>query len=385
MKKIGFLDRRVGSIGMSFAVLLGVLVPGLVPMAVSADVLQSRSVAMTSTSADASGVNYTISFTAAHTFGSVIVDFCSDSPLRGETCTAPTGFNAASATVAFPTNGIGTVSTGSTPLATTAAHVVALGTSSGSAAATVMTLTGVHNPTAAGALYARVYTYASNSPDYTSLTAPGTTADDGGLATSITQAIGVTAAVRETLVFCVSGVAPGPTCGTTGAVVTDPSLNLGEGSPKALDSTHVSTGTNYSQISTNAAHGVVVNLKNGNACGGLKLAAATGCDIPAAGDTAVAIAFGTAKFGVKLGTEVVGGSGSLTYDATYSDATNYGMGYTTATPGTGVSSDYGDTLYSATGPVNNIGVPMTFAAAISNDTPAGNYSASMNLIATGTY
>lgn len=54
--------------------------------------------------------------------------------------------------------------------------------------------------------------------------------------------------------------------------------------------------------------------------------------------------------------------------------------------GTGVTSPYGDPIYNTNDAPVNVGkTNLTFGANISNVTPAGNYSASMSLIATGKF
>jgi hypothetical protein len=53
---------------------------------------------------------------------------------------------------------------------------------------------------------------------------------------------------------------------------------------------------------------------------------------------------------------------------------------------TGVTSTYGDPILNTAGaPANNQNMPLTFAASINNNTPAGDYSATLGLIASGTY
>lgn len=399
MKSIRLFDRRVGSVGASVALVLGILVPGLIPMSASAATLSSRSIAMSSSVADAAGAEYNINFTTTTTADEAfVVDFCTNSPFEKDTCTAPSGFSLSGATVTVPTNGIGTV----TSTATSGNHLEITGTSTNSAStATVINVAGVHNPTATGVVYARIYSYPTATTGYTGTdgTTPGTYTDFGGVAVDYTEGIGVTAAVREKLIFCVSKADPTQlaSCDETnsGVGITDPSLTLGQGSvgSQALDSGHVSTGTNYSQISTNASGGAVVNIKNSNSCGGLHRTSqtdTTNCEIAPAGITATAIAAGQALFGVQLGTPAgttSNNSGTIAKDSNYSDAdtTKFGMGYV-AGNASGVSSTYGDPLYTTSGaPANNMTVPMTFGASVSNDTPAGIYTATINLIATGTF
>lgn len=52
----------------------------------------------------------------------------------------------------------------------------------------------------------------------------------------------------------------------------------------------------------------------------------------------------------------------------------------------GVTSPFGDRfLETAEAPANNKNMALTFGVAASNNTPAGNYSADLSLIAVGTF
>jgi hypothetical protein len=154
-------------------------------------------------------------------------------------------------------------------------------------------------------------------------------------------------------------------------------MELGEGTPKALDASATSTGIIYNQLSTNAIGGATVKMKTNNDCGGLKRAGASVCDIAPVATSTDAIAPGTAKFGLK-----VTGAG-FTVAANY-NGSNYGFNYA-GDDSTGVTSAYGDTVYSSAGPVDDEEATMNFAASINSTTPAGKYQASLNLIATGTF
>lgn len=382
MKSIRFLDRRLGYSLASVGMMLGIIAPTVVPSFASAAQLTSRSIEMSSSAKDDSNVTYAITFTPSATFRQVVVDFCSESPLYLDACTLPAGFTITSPTPTYTTTGGGAVSGLATPTAAfsgTALKVDAT-SDSGDNNAKVLTITGVHNPTNAGQFYARIYTYDSahaSTGGYTSATDLGTYVDEGGIALEATDSIGVQAAVRETLTFCAAGA----TITDCASVSQAPNITLGQGSPLALDADTQSTGQVFTQLSTNAAHGAVVNMKNSNTCGGLKLndPAVSTCDIPPVGSGLSAVASGTAMFGMKAGAAT-----GITVAADYADATQFGMDYD---PGntTGVTSPYGDKIYSSDGPINGANVPLTFAASISNDTPAGHYSASLNLVATGTY
>lgn len=386
MTSLKSFNHRVGSLFAVAALLLATVTPGLVPAFASAAQVTNRSVELSSSSAKATGVNYTINFTSVSAAGAIVFDFCQDSPLIGATCTAPVGFDVSAATV-----GGGNFVKG-TGAANSASTIFVTGTVAAASPITV-TLTGVTNPTNTGALYVRMLTYTdgTGAAAYTS-TAPGTYIDNGSAAASITDTVGVSAAVLESMTFCVSGsLVTTDNCGT----VTAPTLKLGEvvtGSVLALDSAHVSTGNIYSQISTNASNGAVVNLKSSTSCGGMKRVEATGCDIAPAGTGDITA--GQAKFGVKVAAAADPNSGTNstgTYEIAnasttpYYSASIFKLNYV-AGDASGITSAYGDPILDTnSAPVNNKNVQLTFGASAANNTPAGTYSTDLSLIATGKF
>ena len=130
-------------------------------------------------------------------------------------------------------------------------------------------------------------------------------------------------------------------------------------------------------------------LQTTNNCGGLSLDGGVTCAIPAVntscsgGCSASAISAGTAGFGLC----VLAGSANTAAIAPYNGAScgsgvNYGLDDVTATS---VRSAFGSPLFSGTGPLNQEGDTLTFAATISNLTPAGIYTGQYTLVATGTF
>ena len=255
-------------------------------------------------------------------------------------------------------------------------------------------ISGITNPTASGPLYARIATFdtAENAALYTSATPGDGKLDDGGAAISITDTIGVSGAVLETLTFCVAGEdITNPTCSGFDA----PVLKLGEpidgdAQNVALTDGAVSTGDLYTLLSTNASTGAVVSLKSSAlGCGGLKRAnAPTACDIAPALKTG--IANGEAKFGVmtsastNLEDGVSEGIFQAYPDSGYNDTT-YALNFA-ENDATGVTSVFGDLFLDTGGlPANGKKMKLTFGASIGNNTPAGLYSTDLSLIATGRF
>jgi|GEM_PF-299310 len=407
MQKRRLFDSRIGYLVASVGALFGVAAPAAIPAFASAATLTSRSVAL-STSEKGATADYKVTFTPTATFDYVVIDWCDSStgPIPGDDCTAPaglkmkTGVTLGSTSPDAPTNLSGTPSLVVADEATEY-HTVLEATPTTATSPVSFTLKGVTNPSATGTFYARIYTYTTaqysdEDNGWTSPTAIGETTDTGGAALAINDTVGVTAAVREKLQFCVAGDndSAGPTAGCADIASHPASLNLGEGTGdlKALDNEHVSTGVDWAQISTNAVHGAVVNLKSSTTgCGGLVLTGTSTCGIQASGandDSNASLAAGKGLFGVKVGTAVDASAGTLvgTLDPAGSyGSSDYFMDYVSG-DGTGVTGPYGSPLLNTnSAPASNVNVPLTFGASVSPTTPAGKYSATLTLIATGTF
>lgn len=346
---------------MAFAVVVAAIAPGLTAF-VSADQLATRSITLSSAAAGTTGVSYDVNFTAVKAADTITIDFC-DSPVIGTACNGVTGFTAVGAGVS--------TNTPSFTLGThTATQVTATGTIT--PGAVHLELEGITNPSTASNVYARITT-----------TNGGSAADEGSVALAFTDKIGVSAAVQESMAFCVSKTAIGADC----SGVVAPSVQLGEetagaGSPRALVAGTVSKASIYSQISTNAANGAVVNLKsNATGCGGLLIAGDPGkCYIAPASS---GIDGTTALFGVKVTGTTQSASGIFQPVGGY--GTDYHMGWVLG-DATGVTGTYGDEVLNTNNkPANNQNATLEFGATITNSTPAGLYSADLSLIATGKF
>jgi len=385
MKFLSIFKHQGVTVVAAFALLLAVVVPAIA----SAAQLTERSIALSNSSAAATDVTYKVNFKAVSAAGAFVVNFCSNTPVIGQPCTAPVGFDLV--TPASVTSGFTTVSalTDNTLLVEgpiTAGQNVSVDVS------------GIKNPTTAGPLYARIVTY--TTPELAGDYLPGQTeaqrvgsVDDGGAAISITNSIGVAGAVLETMTFCISGAVIAKDC--VGAGASAPVIQLGEtvGDAIALIPTAISTGSIYTQISTNAVNGATISLKSSAAsCGGLVRAGApSSCDIkPTIADDLVA---GEARFGVKT-TDSTDSAGVDPADAVGALVPASGSSYNKATfafnyvggNATGVTSTFGDAfLDTANAPANNKNMQLIFGASIANDTPAGLYSTNLSLIATGKF
>ena len=379
-----FTDRRLRTFTVALGLAISLLAPTFLNSYASAAQVTQRSINPSTSAKSATNVTYAVNFTSSSTgaAGAFVVEFCSNSPFVNSACTAPAGFDAS--TAASTTSGFTDV-TGATNRITVAGTIAA-------STAISVNVTGITNPSVTGAFYARIVTYdtKAHALAYTSANVDAGAAhiDDGSAAVSINDTIGVTAAVLETMTFCVGKTVINNNCDLTGN--SQPTIALGEpvGTVIALSPTAVSTGTVFTQISTNAANGAIVSMKSSaTGCGGLKRSGyPAACDIAPAQNTDITA--GQAKFGVKTAASTTGTNGGGIFEpvtGSYYSNSAYGLKYT-AGDASGITSPYGDPFLDTAGaPANNINMQLTFGASITNNTPAGNYSTNINLIATGKF
>lgn len=397
-------------VGIAVELVLAILMTALpfgLGSASAAGQLTSRSITMsdsgpsggTITSGEGDGLNvvYKVTFSAASsaTVGGIVIEFCTNSPLVFDTCTAPTGFSNNNSTLSI--NNQTNLGAGAFAVSTTAttqlANKVTLTratptTPTGSSSFELGngTTNGITNPTAIGTFYARVYTYATSANANGHIVAANSAQqlasgviDNGGVALAIASVIQITARVQENIIFCVSAAAPSANCGGQ----TTPKIDLGHGSTaKIIDSSAIDTGTVYTQLSTNAATGATVRMRNNTASGGLETPG--GSSIPpvnAGASTAPSSAMvaGTAAFGLTVATAT-----GVTPAAPYANVTANYYGNDTTSANSAITT-YGSTVLSSSGPVSNVNNLWTFAATASNTSAAGVYSANISVIATGTF
>lgn len=389
MSQAGILRKINGQrVYYATAVLAMLLLAVAFSALVSGATLNARSITLSSasTNAPASSVQYQVQFTPA-TAGAeaLVIEFCTNSPLVGQACTAEAGTVPSVTNVATDTDGTAIVagSTGGNKI-----------TATKTMAATQQTIDfeDITNPTADGVVYARILTFATSgaAEAYTSGT-PGAFVDSGSVAMSFHDTISVSGTVLETMTFCVSGAAISENCSDLEA----PTVVLGEETApssgiRALQAGTVSEGELFTQINTNAAGGVVVHLKSSAPCGGLVLAGTATCPITAAGTGVGADVDGTqARFGVKTAASPTT-TGTNPVGTLQAVATNYGSSAFTLNYDeeneTGVTSPFGDPFLNTNGlPATGQNLALTFAAAVTNATPAGTYSTDLSMIAVGTF
>ena len=379
MQSIKTVTRYI--VALVLAMLL--LSPSLINNSALASLVSERSITMSSSSVSATNVKYKIDFVAVGQAGAITIDFCKNSPVFGQDCDALPGFSVDDATTSTPGFSIHSAANN---------RLVINGAVTESSQVTVE-IEGVNNPSQSGTFYARIATYdtainAANAP--VGELGDGSI-DEGGIAMAITPTIGVSGVVPETMTFCVSAEPISANCNS----VEPPTLRLGEDIGNgiiALVPGQLSEGDIYTQLSTNAINGGVIRLKsNAVDCGGLiRAGAPTACDIGPAGSSGIQENSGQALFGVKTA-EATDSTGVDTLgqlrpaEGSIYNNDNFALNFV-AGNGSGVTSTYGDPFLDTAGaPVNNKNMRLTFGVYVTNDTPAGDYSAQIGLIATGRF
>lgn len=378
--------QKLRIIPLFFSLLAGVacLAVTMLPVTVSADQLQQRSVELSSASVSAEGVTYRVGFTARNDAGAFVIDFCRNTPLIGQACEAPNGLsvsNVASNTAGFTASSAG--SSGTTIIVTGAIS---------EGAEIKVALAGITNPSVEGQLYARIITYemAAQAQAYTAEDIGSGVVDSGSVAVAITPTIGVMGQVAETVTFCVSATEIGAQC----ANATPPNVRLGEkisanSDEVALVPNVINESALYTQVTTNALYGVVVRLKSSATdCGGLIRAESGTCDIKPAVTTGLSAKANTALFGVKVASLADTGEANGAFQAAagspYRDD-QFKINYQAYNQG-GVTGPFGDPFLDTNGaPASGKNLKLTFGATIGTDTPAGTYSTSLTMIAVGKF
>jgi hypothetical protein len=343
-----------------------------------ADQVTIRSIKMSDSIASDTGVKYSASFNISNAYGgnmkSYIIDFCQESPLPGDICTAPAGLDFSSAVASGGDTSTWTI-------ATTASQIKAsdpTGIAGGSNV--TLELSGVTNSSVVGTFYARIYTFNNDTfGTYSGPTAPGNYVDFGGDALSTSNTLALNAYVQEEITFCVSGALMGNGCSGE----TPANLVIGHGIPPIVDGSQVDTAAAYMQTTTNASNGAAIRMKSSNNCGGLSSDGGLTCPVPPAGNSAITFNPGTADFGANVAPSS-GGIGVVTPTSPYNQNTSNKFAMV-MTPGTGVTSTYGSQIADSGTGCSNVNNAIIFAAAASNITAADTYNATLELIATGTY
>ena len=390
----------------ALAFILSIAIPNLfINYASAYGQVTTRFVQLSSSATSATAVTYNVGFTTA-TAGAiegVVVDFCQNDPIIGDTCTAP---NSPFTVGATPTTG--STFTGLNPTTASSWTIASLNsgrtfimsdasasTSISASTAITFTITNVTNPGGtAGSFYARILTYTTpgGATGY-SATSVGTPTDAGGVALSTTAQITITSKVQEQLTFCVyTSAADAGACTGTGTAVTLGNTNgvLSTAGP------YVDINTKY-DIQTNALHGVAIRFTGTVPTSGSSvIESSTLSGTGAAAATAYSSTAGSPQFG--LCTWASGGTtANLTPASPYNSANCNTTSQTAGTASTGgagtatfgfnianASSTYGEILANAVAGSYAIG-QMAFIGNIGTTNTAGIYTNTLTFIATGSF
>lgn len=320
--------------------------------------IMGRSVTISNSVGDASGVSYALSTTSALPTTSVVksveIKFCT--ALTGG-CVAPAGFSALLSTLASQPTGLGAASGWTVNAATQGSlRIVNASNSTASSGLVSIDWNNAHNPTATNTTFYGIITTYSDSGWSTAI-------DSGSVALSTATQIQVSLKVDESLSFCAGTSITGQDCSTIAGNL----VNLGSGSI-----TNTVTGTSVLAASTNANSGYSISITGNTLTSGLNTIPAL-----ASGSSSVK---GSKQFGLNLASAntipAVGaaksGAGTAIVDPNYATNDNFRF----------VS---GDTVASSVGPTNVNAFTVGYIANIDGITPAGAYTSNLTYTATSNF
>lgn len=384
---------------LTAAMAVSSLVPVVLFGRADAGIPTNRKITLETSQAAATNVTYSVSFVtaqegAASNIGSMVIDFCDETPIIGDTCTAPTDFDINEANLVLA-NQVG-ITDWQIDADTTTNTLVLTRTGGAASVNNGVTVSldlgdgtdGVTNPSLGNyTFYARILTFATvdGGQDYASDT-PGTYVDAGGIALSTANQLKITTKVQERLTFCLYADA---TCDaeveTTGAARTT-EIYLGD-TNHVLDPAHnyVNNSARFN-IATNATGDAVVYMK------GATLTNSASDTITAMGS---AVDNDSTEGSEEFGMCAWQSSGSgLTIQAPYNDTTNNCDSTTEGMDGdasayfafddTATASASGDHLATKVAGTTST-ARLAFLGNIAWETEAGIYTTTLTFIATGTY
>lgn len=367
------------------AIALALAAAGLLPMfmnsAMAASQVTNRQIQMSSSKTSDTGVTYNVTFTPAttETHPDVIVDFCSNDPIIGDSCTATVGTDVPDFTSSAATGWTVTQVGGSTwrgvKLTTTTVSFT-------SGTPVTITITGVKNPSNTGTFYGRILDYATGGAGTNTSASPGTYVDYGGIALSTAALINVTAKVQEQLSFCVY---------TTGGCGTNNGVTLGN-TQGVLSTTLPSVDKNtFFDVQTNAQGKAVVNVKGNTLTSGANtIAALSTAHVYTAGSSQFGLCdYESAGSTLDVSTNVYNGNngsapGTLCSGTTQGQASGNDHAALFYLGSNATSGTYGDTIATDSSGGTATG-NVVFMGSTSTSQTAGIYTTSMMFIATGTF
>lgn len=335
-------------------IVVAILSFSLVSQPVWAAEITDRSLTLSNSAPNATGVNYSFNLTVPSNtiIQSYSAEICTTAY---NSCTTPSGFDAGSATLLSQPSGFGDSSGWSADSSDAGKIRMQHGSNSNSPGSSQsVTFDGITNPSSTNFEYfARITTY--SNADYTG------EIDTGVVAVSTATQIDLTGTVPPILTFCV-GTSISSDCSSA----TGNSLDFGEFSP-----TSASTATSQMRANTNGGGGYVITVN------GTTLTSGTN-SIPAL-STQTASNPGTSQFGMNLRNNTTPNVGS---DPMGSGIGTYNSNYGTADQFRFVD---GDTVAQAAQETNSNTFTSSYIANIEPSQAAGTYSTTLTYICTATF
>jgi len=325
------------------------------PAGALSSTLPNRYVKLSDSVAGHAGLIYELGFdtTVSDTLGSVELEFCTNDPFPGTSCTVPTGLNVSSASLISQTG----TNDFSIDAGDTNAHRIVFTRTPSVVGATTFKFefNNVTNPSSAGSLYGRIRTF-----DGSNMT--GSVTNGAGMAMSIIGDINISTEVPPHIDLCVGITIANDDCTS----VAGDSLDFGKLSPSST-----ATATSQFVSGTNADNGYTVTLSGTTMTSGNNV-------IPAL-TTLNTASPGINQFGMNLRKNIQPNKGAEpTGIGSAAPVGNY------AIPDNFIFNS-GDTIVSAAGPDNYRRFTETYIIDIDSNQPAGFYATSITFVALGNF
>jgi hypothetical protein len=376
------------TVGVAFVLALASVSTAILSTRANAALFEDREIRMSDSTPAATGVQYDVTVTPQATGNvlGIVLEFCGNSPIIGDACTATAGTDvpdvSSAALAGWALDG---ASDSNTLIFTRGAGTFTAATP------VTLSITGIDNPSdtnANGTFYARFFSYdtAAKAQGYTSAdpSAVGAPTDSGGFALSTATVLNVTAKVQEKLTFCVY---TGVNCAAGGSAITLGNLGV-------LDETTAYNNADAKfDVYTNAQSGVIVRAKTFASPGHTLTSGAN--TISAIGGTASPSSVGTEQYGFCVDTTGgavtavapytgnEGGGGACNQDLTTGTYTGTTARFALDTAAT--QSTFGDDIASSSSATATTVGRLNFIGNIGITTEAGIYTNDLALIATSTF
>lgn len=342
---------RIKSCALAIVLMFGLIAWAASDTTVQAQTLTNRSITVISAQPSVT-TRHVLQFTyiTVGTVGSVVFEYCDNSPLLAYPCNASAGLNVSSATLSAQSGNTGFsvdgVNTTANKLVLTRVPAGNLGVPSS------YTFDNVTNPSTSNQTqYVRITTYPTNNGS-------GPYTDNGSVAFATSVGFSVGAFVPPYLRFCV-GLTVASDCSTT----SGDSIDIG-----ILSASHASSAQSQFATGTNDPSGYVIYVLGTTMTSGNNV-------IPRLNNPSPSVA-GTSQFGINLR--------SNTSPSVGQESSGIGTGIPTANYGAQNLFTFadGDTIAFSNLPSDFNRMTASYLVNVRNDQPPGIYSATLTYVAT---